>query len=90
MKAANLDQLKQLIEDNPYDYPSTFLEDSSFAYHCYANNAYMDLCAKLDAGTVDMDECRTFKITEDQWKEGLEMAKMVYYQEMIQIGMTPS
>lgn len=89
MKAKNLEQLKTLIEENPYDYASTFLEDGSFAYHCYANNAYPDLCAKLEKGEADQDECRRFDITEDQWKEGVEMAQFVHYQEMINISLTP-
>lgn len=87
MKADNLEQLKQLIEENPDEFPSTFLPDGSFAYHCYSSNAYVDLCTKLNMGLVDQDECSQFDITEDQWKEGMEMAKLVHYQEMTQISM---
>ena len=89
MKAANLEQLKKLVEENPYDYASTFLEDNSFAYHCYANNAYMDLCTKLEKGEVDQDECQRFNITGEQWKEAIEMALFVHHQEMMNISLTP-
>lgn len=89
MKAINLDELKRLIEENPYEFPSSFLEDDSFAYHCYASNAYPDLCEKLEQGIVNKDECSHFNLTENQWKEGMEMAKLVYFQEMGQISLTP-
>ena len=89
MKATNLEQLKQRVEENPYEYASTFLYDNSFAYHCYANNSYMDLCAKLEKGEVDKDECKRFHITGDEWKESVEMARFAHHQEMINISLTP-
>jgi hypothetical protein len=82
MKAKTVDELKRLIEENPYEYASLFLEDDSFAFYCYSNNSYVDLCEKFESGNVDKAECERFKITEDEWKAGVEMGMLAHYWEM--------
>lgn len=82
MKATTLDELKKLLEENPNEYAANFLDENSFAYYCYSKNAYMDLCEKLEKGQPDKTECDRFNLTEDQWKNGVEMARFAHFFEM--------
>jgi hypothetical protein len=76
------DELKQLVEENPYEFPSFFLADHSFALHCYSNHSYDQLKSKVKYGQPDPAECAEYELTEDQWREQVEMARLAQMYEL--------
>ncbi|GAB6096459.1 hypothetical protein JCM14469_27120 [Desulfatiferula olefinivorans] len=87
LTAKTPDELKQLVEENPYEFPSMFLADESFALHCYATHSFEQLNAKVKYGQPDPAECAHYELTDDQWREQVEMARLA---QMFELESLPS
>ncbi|PIE70977.1 MAG: hypothetical protein CSA22_04395 [Deltaproteobacteria bacterium] len=81
-KAADTEHLLKLVNAYPNEYPSFFLADDSFAFHCYQQYSLMDLDAKLKMADMDAD-CKTWNLSPDAWKEQVKMALIAYQYECL-------
>ena len=82
MKAKNPQELSRLMEEHPYEYASLFLEDGSFALSCYSRYSYIELCELNEKNEPDLNECKTWGIPPEEWKNGIELAMLAYEYEM--------
>lgn len=73
MYAKTANELRDLIQKNPNDLPSSFLMDSSFAAHCFDKLTLRALKSAFHRD-ADPDECDTWNISRVEWKENIEMA----------------
>ena len=73
MFAADLDELKKLIIENPDEMPSSFLRDDSFAAYCYDRLTTLEIKSAFNRD-ADPDECRKWGISSMEYKEELAMA----------------
>ncbi len=71
--ARNAEELDALVDANPYQYPTEFIEKGSFAYHLIETNTFMALTA-LTEMPADLDEMAQWCLTEDQWVEQVTLA----------------
>lgn len=80
-KAKNPQELVKLMEENPYEYASCFLEDGSFAFSCYGRYSYLELMELHEKKEPDPVECKTWNVSEQEWKNGIELAMLAYQYE---------
>jgi len=74
------EELDALVDANPHQYPSEFIEKGSFAYDLMKNNSFMELTALLEM-PPDPDLLKQWCLTEDQWTEQLTLAWLAFMHE---------
>ena len=73
MFAKTATQLRRMLKENPGAFPSTFIEDGSFAAHCFDNKTVREL-KSLFNGDADPSDCRRWGLTAAEWRRNIEMA----------------
>jgi hypothetical protein len=73
MYADTLDELKELMAEQPGASPSVFLRDDGFAAYCYDDMTVDELRSAFERD-ADPEECRRWGLSATGWKEHIAMA----------------
>ena len=73
MYADTLDELRELMAEQPETSPSVFLRDDGFAAHCYDDMTVRELRSAFERD-ADPEECRRWGLSATEWKEHIAMA----------------
>ena len=78
--ARNAEELDALVEANPDQYPTEFIEEGSFADHLMNTHSLIELTA-LSKMPADADQMAQWCLTDDQWSEQVTLAWLAFMHE---------